>query len=211
MKLRYQVAQRMAWIAKRLREHGTVGRGDLRGEFGISIPQCTNDIKRFLGLYPGSMTYDERVKRYVANPDKVPKPDPVPAPVEPAKPPGKPVVTLPAAFACIYAGLAEVARAHGYALAVHGTLARDFDLIAVAWTEDAKPAPVLVEAIRARVSGVVQPDGTPAGRWNPERQDFARCVVRQPEPKPHGREAWTIHLGGGPFIDLSVIPPKVIP
>lgn len=31
-------------------------------------------------------------------------------------------------YACIYPGLAEVTRAHGYALAAHGSMARDFDL-----------------------------------------------------------------------------------
>ena len=37
--------------------------------------------------------------------------------------------------AALYPDLAEIAREHGYALAVHGSLARDFDLIAVPWRE----------------------------------------------------------------------------
>ena len=34
-------------------------------------------------------------------------------------------------YASIYHGLAEVARKHGYALAIHGTVTSDLDLIAV--------------------------------------------------------------------------------
>lgn len=37
-------------------------------------------------------------------------------------------------FACIYHGLCDVARARGYALAIHGTVTSDLDLIAVPWT-----------------------------------------------------------------------------
>lgn len=85
-------------------------------------------------------------------------------------------------------GVVKVAREHGYALTVHGSLARDFDFVAIPWTEDACPAEELAEAIRARVGGI--PDG------------------KEPEPvhKPHGRLAWKFHLGGGPYIDLSVTP-----
>jgi hypothetical protein len=35
--------------------------------------------------------------------------------------------------AALYPELSEIARSHGYALAVHGSLARDFDLICVPW------------------------------------------------------------------------------
>lgn len=34
-------------------------------------------------------------------------------------------------YACMYQELAEICRAHGYALAIHGSMARDFDLIAI--------------------------------------------------------------------------------
>lgn len=85
-------------------------------------------------------------------------------------------------------GVVDVARAHGYALTVHGSLARDFDFVAIPWTEDARPAEELAEAIRARVGGFVHPP-----------EEF-------PRHKPHGRLAWSIHLGSGPYIDLSVMP-----
>lgn len=97
----------------------------------------------------------------------------------------------------------NIARAHGYAIGVHGSQVHDLDLIAAPWVDDAAAPEVLVEAIRAAVDGLLlgAPDRTPA-------------------VKPHGRRAWSIHLGG-PFsqnevpsvfedvhlyLDLSVMP-----
>lgn len=97
----------------------------------------------------------------------------------------------PALFAILYARLVEVAQAHGYCLALHGSLARDMDLVAVAWTETAAAPEVLAEAIRQRVGGV----GT------------AGWPLETATGKPHGRLGFVISLGGGPYIDLSVIPP----
>jgi hypothetical protein len=86
----------------------------------------------------------------------------------------------------------EAARFQGYAVAVHGSLMRDIDLIAVAWTEQARPAPKLVEAICGAVGGVL-----------------GNCfVLSQLGEKPHGRLSCTlVHPGFAGEIDLSVIPP----
>lgn len=35
----------------------------------------------------------------------------------------------------LYVDLAEIARKHGYAMALHGSMARDFDLICIPWVE----------------------------------------------------------------------------
>lgn len=42
----------------------------------------------------------------------------------------------PVYAAALYPDLCPLFHRHGYALAVHGSLARDFDLIAVPWRED---------------------------------------------------------------------------
>lgn len=103
----------------------------------------------------------------------------------------------PVACLAFLPSIIAIAREKGYALAVHGSLARDYDFIAVPWAFAAVPAEELVEAIRARVGGKIcnVPEADPF--------DFTR---RNPEPKPHGRLAWSIHLGGAPYIDLSVMP-----
>lgn len=99
---------------------------------------------------------------------------------------------------CIYAQLLpqirESAKCLGYAIAIHGTMSRDLDLIAVPWIEDAVPVGELVAAIAEAVSGFVI-------------GDIANCgTIDQPTIQPHGRRSWNICWGGSPFIDLSVMP-----
>lgn len=122
--------------------------------------------------------------------------------------------------------LRERARELGYALAVHGTLRRDIDLIACPWTVEAVPERELAEALFAVAEEV---NGTaywswhlcdrPVGKSGPfdlekyldkEAADanFARefTLAGGPGVKPHGRLGWVINLGGGPYIDLAVMP-----
>ena len=61
----------------------------------------------------------------------------------------KPPTFSPLYVVC-FPALAEVARAHGYALMVHGTVARDLDLVACPWTES--PGPSLWAAPRSSTS-----------------------------------------------------------
>ncbi len=84
--------------------------------------------------------------------------------------------------------LREVARRHGYALAVHGSLSYDIDLIACPWRDLATSPESLAEAIYKAVDAIV---GT--------------SKIDGPEQKPYGRKAWSIHMGGGPYVDLSVM------
>lgn len=107
---------------------------------------------------------------------------------------------LQAGFIAILPLLHEAAEQRGYALAVHGTLARDLDLVAVPWIEGASPGDTLIEALRAACGGYIldyqETDG-----------------VRTPNPvvKPHGRLGWLIQLGGGVAIDVSVLPIRPTP
>lgn len=49
-------------------------------------------------------------------------------------------------YCALYPALAEIARKHGYAMAIHGTMARDFDLICIPWVETpSKPEEVVAE------------------------------------------------------------------
>lgn len=108
----------------------------------------------------------------------------------------------------LFPEIREVARQHGYAVAVHGSMTRDFDLVAFPWAEQVSPPAVLVEAVRERLGGTIVPIGTLGGKWDPEKQEYVEAIVSNPEIKPHGRLAWTINLGGRPYIDLSVWPPS---
>lgn len=93
----------------------------------------------------------------------------------------------------------DAAKAKGYALAEHGSLARDIDLVAVPWTDDAASATEVAEAIRAA-----------AATANGGVAFIARSSSDASVVKPHGRLCWSFHLGGGPYVDLSVMP-RVVP
>lgn len=100
---------------------------------------------------------------------------------------------------CIYAQILPKIRAAakdlGYAIAIHGTMARDFDLVAIPWTEQAADPAALVKMIAETVGGYVIGALRAHG-----------CVDESPTVKPHGRRSWNICWGGNPFIDLSVMP-----
>lgn len=93
----------------------------------------------------------------------------------------------------------DVAFAHGYALGEHGSKVRDFDLIAVPWTDNAATVAELHEAF-SRIPGISAEDEV---RENPPG----------PHLRPHGREGFIYMLNGwrpGPepyYFDVSVFPP----
>ena len=89
-------------------------------------------------------------------------------------------------YACVYAQLAEVARSHGYALAAHGSLAADFDLVCIPWVPGVSDPQSVVDEITSR---------------------FAIKQVGAPERKKHGRIAYTISFEFGECrLDLSFMP-----
>jgi hypothetical protein len=99
----------------------------------------------------------------------------------------------PPLFAMLWPGLVRIAREHGYALGLHGSLARDLDILAVPWVEEASEPQVLAEAFNGWVTPYAALEDGIAGLTGPEQ-------------KCHGRLAWAITLGAGAFIDLSVTP-----
>jgi len=103
---------------------------------------------------------------------------------------------------CIYSQLLPRIRVAGkelgYAIAIHGTMGRDLDLLAVPWTEDAADALELVKVISDAVGGYVVGDSV----------DECGHVSDHPTKQPHGRMSWNICWGGRAFIDLSIMPRK---
>ena len=89
-------------------------------------------------------------------------------------------------YACMYAELAEIARGHGYALAVHGSMARDFDLIAIPWTDVAASPEVVLESVLTRWGGK---------------------LIGADTLMPHGRRVWTVAIMYGEvFLDFGFMP-----
>lgn len=90
----------------------------------------------------------------------------------------------------------RVARDAGYAITVHGSLARDIDLVAIPWVD--APPPATPEFLVTRLCAVI---ASVTGRCNP---------MKGWADKPHGRKAKTILVWGSRFgsvdIDLSIMP-----
>ena len=105
----------------------------------------------------------------------------------------KPHGYIAGAFAAFLPILQEKVRPLGYALAVHGSMNRDLDLIAVPWDEGAV-------ATAQDVHDVIFAATSPYHSKNKKHG---------PEKKPHGRIAWVIPLHAGVAIDLSVMPRKI--
>jgi len=80
--------------------------------------------------------------------------------------------TLPAInpniFAMYLQPMREVARKLGYAIALHGSLVNDMDVISVPWVEEACDRDALIKAIAEEVQGRVEGEWTkmPHGRWS---------------------------------------------
>lgn len=99
----------------------------------------------------------------------------------------------PALYAMLYRSIVDVAREHGYAAALHGSLATDLDVLCAPWTEESSPAEALVAAIKERLGALDLGDHGHPDSVNPAR-------------KPHGRLAWSLLLTAGAYVDLSIMP-----
>jgi hypothetical protein len=86
----------------------------------------------------------------------------------------------------IYPKLAEITRKHGYALAVHGSLAKDMDLICIPWIEEPSEPQAVVDEITST---------------------FALKQRGDSDVTHHGRIRIPIGISFGEcFIDLSFMP-----
>lgn len=96
-------------------------------------------------------------------------------------------------YALAYTGLDRIAWRHGYALALHGSMARDLDVVAIPWTDDADSPERLIAAF-ARFIVSKASVGYKTGKMIPTK-------------KPHGRMAYVLPIGyDNHYIDLSIMP-----
>lgn len=92
-------------------------------------------------------------------------------------------------YAVLLESFRKAALDCGYALAIHGSMASDLDLIAVAWVEDARPVAELVKAISDCIDGTV---------W---KDKHVICTENR-----FGRLLYSLSIMGDFQIDLSVFP-----
>lgn len=97
----------------------------------------------------------------------------------------------------------EAARLCGYAIGLHGSQRRDFDLIAMPWRENAYGKEALAKAIHNAACGMhnekYQWEQKPAGRW---ATSFPICWTEF-----HYKSGEPRMIGGG-HIDLSIMEPR---
>lgn len=103
----------------------------------------------------------------------------------------KPKPSFAPAYVALYPLLAEVARTRGYALCIHGSISRDFDLVAVPWIDNADTAEELIAALTAATGAAATPLWL-TGEGKPARRS-------------HGRLGWSLYLGTA-YLDVSVMP-----
>ena len=107
------------------------------------------------------------------------------------KPPSKAPI-----YMMMYQGLCVIARKHGYALAVHGSMNCDLDVVAIPWVDKPSTAKELALALNSHV--------IMCGYCHKKGLDAEERATR----KPHGRKAWKFHYKEDLSLDISVMPTK---
>lgn len=100
--------------------------------------------------------------------------------------------------------LRMAARCHGYAVAVHGSVARDIDLIAIPWTDHASDPEALVLAVCGAIAGAL-------GRCRFDTMHKPKRMKGKMAwgAKPHGRRVCSLHAWVGEtsiHFDFGVMP-----
>ncbi len=92
-------------------------------------------------------------------------------------------------YATIYEDLKRAAKECGWALALHGSLNNDMDLMAMPWVEDAKSIEVLIESISDLFVN----------------SPFKEGHIKAYRAKPNNRVVYTISIITGFYLDINVI------
>jgi hypothetical protein len=105
--------------------------------------------------------------------------------------------TLAPVYVMLWARMSEAARSCGYALAVHGTMSLDLDVVAIPWTAEAKSDE---DVVRAMAEAVAERAGSDLVIGGPNHH------------APHGRVRWSIPYSAedgfttAGYVNISVMP-----
>ena len=80
----------------------------------------------------------------------------------------------------------------GWALALHGSMVNDMDMMAMPWIENCKPIEELIKALSDCIGETIWKDTHTVSHYG----------------KPHGRVVYTLSIYKDFYIDLSVMLPK---
>jgi hypothetical protein len=96
-----------------------------------------------------------------------------------------------ALYAALWEDIRYAAMDCGWAVALHGSLARDMDIIAMKWVEDCTDAQTMIDTIISRCF-----------EDNFLAKTFTKCSK---DVKPHGRICYSIPIWGNHYLDISLI------
>ena len=111
----------------------------------------------------------------------------------------KPIYAKPALYAFYYETLKGIAKEYGYNLVLHGSMARDLDLIAIPWSAELGDVDEMVTKFAEVLGGWVMP----------QTEAQMNCF-------PHGRQSRIVNINRDwimdkntdqqYYIDISIIP-----
>ena len=73
IRIRWGTEQRLEFIEFRAFWEGGVNRSDITEQFGVSVPQASNDLSLYQKLEPANLRYDSSEKRYVPTDEFAPR------------------------------------------------------------------------------------------------------------------------------------------
>lgn len=94
-------------------------------------------------------------------------------------------------YAAMWDDIRQCAMDNGWAVALHGSLSSDMDIMAMPWVEDAAPHTMLIKDIAELFTG-----NEMTAAW---RIDY--------DSKPHGRAVATIPIWADFYLDISIMGP----
>ena len=94
-------------------------------------------------------------------------------------------------YSILWPSMRKAAIDLGWALALHGSLENDMDIMGMPWTKDCKSHQELAKAISDCLGDTI---------WREHH-------LTPHYTKPHGRIVYTLSIGGSWHVDLSIMPP----
>lgn len=91
-------------------------------------------------------------------------------------------------YASIYGDLKTAALKHGWALALHGSLNSDMDIMAMPWVEDAAPLDIMIDSLRECFTEPME-------------------ITIDTTSKPNNRIVITLSIWADFYLDINVIGP----
>jgi len=110
----------------------------------------------------------------------------------------KPVHAKPSLYAYYFIGMKEIALAYGYNLVLHGSMARDLDLIAIPWTDTPEPELEMIHKLSEYITGYKAAEGN-------EKDIYLMKNL------PGGRHSYVINVNRGGYKNMEKEAPDFVP